>query len=151
MKTLFTTLLTGLSIFAILGSNATNTFAADANVQSLRGGTALNVGAPAVDLKTVMEGEQFERNYRQQPPLIPHDIADYQVDMKANQCIACHDWPQNVAVGAPKISETHYVDRNGKRLNKVSSARWFCTQCHVPQDEVEALVPNTFESSNDLE
>ena len=151
MKILKTVSLAGLAVLVALASGPTIGEAKDVKVQSLRGAATLEAEPDAADLKTVETGNKFERNYRQQPPLIPHEIDSYQIDVKANQCIACHDWPQNVGADAPKISETHYVGRDGNRLNHVSSARWFCTQCHVPQDEVEALIPNTFESSFDLE
>lgn len=119
-------------------------------VTSLRGATALDEGAGAVDIHRPNTGKQFSRNYRQQPPLVPHKVDKYQVDLKANQCMGCHDWPQNVEQNAPKISETHYMSPKGVRLNKVSASRWFCNQCHVPQVQAKALVPNTFQSSRDL-
>lgn len=150
MKTLFSLTLAGLAMMAVTIGGPTNALAQDPGLHSLRGQTPLDSEAGAVDLNKQMTGDRFERNYRQQPPLIPHKIDQYQIDLKANQCIACHDWPQNTAAGAPKISETHYIARSGERLNHVSTARWFCTQCHVPQGEIEALVPNTFESAADL-
>ena len=151
MKTILTTTLTGLALVAILTGGTTVAWAKDAQPQSLRGATTLQNNADAADLNQKLVGERFEKNYRQQPPLVPHDIDTYEIDMKVNQCIACHDWPQNVSAGAPKISETHYIGRDGNNLNQVASRRWFCTQCHVPQDDIQALVPNTFESSSDLE
>lgn len=119
-------------------------------VTSLRGAIPLDEGLGAADIARPNTGKRFTRNYRQQPPLIPHRIEKYQIDLKANQCMGCHDWPQNVKANAPKISETHYVSPTGVRLNKVSGSRWFCNQCHVPQAQAAALVPNTFTSSNDM-
>jgi cytochrome c-type protein NapB len=91
------------------------------------------------------------RAYRQQPPLIPHEIEGYEIDLKANQCLGCHDWPNNAGVGAPKVSETHYLDRNGVALDQVARSRWFCTQCHVPQADARPLVDNTFKSAAEVE
>jgi len=145
MKTWITASVAGLAALTVMIATA---HAQD--VQSLRGATALDEGAKAVELNRADTGKRFTRNYRQQPPLVPHKIDQYQIDLKANQCIGCHDWPQNTAAGAPKISETHYIDRTGKRLNHVSTARWFCTQCHVPQADAQALVTNTFQSAADL-
>jgi len=150
MKTLFSVTLAGLALLAVTVGGSSAVVAQDSGMQSLRGQTPLDTEANAADLNKTLTGKRFERNYRQQPPLIPHKIDKYQIDLKANQCIGCHDWPQNTTAGAPKISETHYIDRTGKRLNHVSTSRWFCTQCHVPQTETEALVPNTFESAVDL-
>ncbi len=121
-------------------------------VQSLRGETDItddNV-APVVPRQDTQAGS-FERAYRQQPPLIPHKIDGYQIDRAVNQCMLCHDWPYNVDQGAPKISETHYVNRDGVALDEVSPRRWFCTQCHVPQSNARELVKNDFKSAIDLE
>ncbi|MFC1673514.1 nitrate reductase cytochrome c-type subunit [Pseudomonadota bacterium] len=123
---------------------------AQSGVQSLRGGTAIDGDNTAAGIARLETGNRFDRNYRQQPPLIPHKADTYQIDLKANECIGCHDWPQNTAAGAPKISETHYVSPTGVKLNTVSNSRWFCTQCHVPQAKLEALVPNEFKSSADM-
>jgi len=119
-------------------------------VMSLRGVAAIDEDVAAADLNRQDTGKRFTRNYRQQPPLIPHNIDKYEIDLKANQCLGCHDWPQNVEANAPKISETHYVSPTGVRLNKVSGSRWFCNQCHVPQAQAQALVPNTFTSSSEM-
>lgn len=121
------------------------------DVTSLRGNKALDEGNMAPDIASPQTGHRFTKNYRQQPPLIPHRIDKYEIDLKANQCLGCHDWPQNVEQNAPKISETHYVSPQGERLNKVSASRWFCNQCHVPQVQAQALVPNTFTPSNAME
>ena len=34
---------------------------------------------------------RMQRNYRQQPPLIPHKVEQYQIDLRTNQCLSCHD------------------------------------------------------------
>lgn len=145
MKTWIKTTAAGIAMVALLGATAHAE-----EITSLRGGTALDEETGAVELTKPDTGERFGRAYRQQPPLVPHKIDTYQIDLKANQCIGCHDWPQNTAAGAPKISETHYIGRDGAHLNHVSTARWFCTQCHVPQAQADALVPNTFKSAADL-
>lgn len=120
--------------------------------QSLRGDAPVEDAPPAPEVKKQnIDPNRFTRAYRQQPPLIPHKIDRYQVNVKVNQCLRCHDWPYNVEEGAPKISETHYIDRNGVALDKVARARWFCTQCHVPQVNARALIDNTFKSAVDVE
>lgn len=121
-------------------------------ILSLRGETEIpdeNV-APVVPRQNTQPGS-FERSYRQQPPLIPHKIDGYQIDRSANQCMQCHDWPYNVDQEAPKISETHYIDRDGVALDRVSPRRWFCTQCHAPQSNAKELVRNDFKSALDLD
>ena len=102
--------------------------------------------APDV-LKQSVPAGGFERAYRQQPPLIPHKIEGYQITTDNNACMNCHDWPGNTRVNAPKISETHYVDRQGVRLDKVAGTRYFCQQCHVPQADAKPLVGNQFKNA----
>lgn len=94
---------------------------------------------------TAMGG--FGRAYRQQPPLIPHKIDGYQISPTNNACMNCHDWPGHVEAKAPKVSETHYVDRQGARLDKIAGTRYFCQQCHVPQADAKPLVNNTFQNA----
>ncbi|UCH75200.1 MAG: nitrate reductase cytochrome c-type subunit [Rhodospirillales bacterium] len=121
-------------------------------VRSLRGETEIpdNNMVPAPERQETRAGS-FDRAYRQQPPLIPHKIQSYQITRTVNQCIQCHDWPFNVDQGAPKISETHYFNRDGVALDRVSSSRWFCTQCHVPQSNARDLVNNEFKPAIDVE
>jgi len=136
-----------MGVFLILGftlwSPQANSQQDDA-VHSLRGTTALDENNEAPDLKKPNTGNRFGKAYRQQPPLIPHKIDKYQINLKVNQCMRCHDWPYNVREGAPKISETHYKNRSGVALDKVSRSRWFCTQCHVTQTRAPAIVRNDF-------
>ena len=115
-----------------------------ADLQSLRGDKAIDEANETPELFNVEESGPVARAYRQQPPLIPHRIDKYEIDLKVNQCLRCHDWPYNVEENAPKISETHYESREGKRLDYVAGTRWFCTQCHVPQADAPALVENEF-------
>jgi len=113
-------------------------------VTSLRGNADIEETNGAPDVYQLDTSGRFTKNYRQQPPLIPHKIKKYEIDKKNNQCLRCHDWPQNVVENAPKISETHYTDRDGKALDQVAKRRWFCTQCHVPQLQAPSLVGNIF-------
>jgi len=130
---------------------ASQTIGQDPGVQSLRGLTAIEEMPDAPDIRQQSTDRQFGRAYRQQPPLIPHQVKKYQINLKVNQCLRCHDWPYNVEENAPKISETHYVDRRGVALDKVTRLRWFCTQCHVSQVQARPLVPNTFRSAFETE
>lgn len=126
--------------------------AQSAEVKSLRGTEGIAATKNA-ELPPKQERSQsaLPRAYRQQPPLIPHKIDDYEIDLKVNQCMACHDWPRNVDVGAPKISETHYFDRDGVALDHVARTRWFCNQCHVPQVNAKPLVGNAFLNSTQVD
>lgn len=106
--------------------------------------------APAVldyQGKTPGEQERIARNFEQQPPLIPHKIDGMALNFKKNKCLECHDRPFYKEEQAPKIGDSHYRDRDGKELNKVSMARYNCNQCHVPQVNAPPLVANTFMST----
>ena len=120
-------------------------------VKALGGGQVLNRinSAPDVEKQSTPDGG-FGRAYRQQPPLIPHNVDNYQVTTTNNACMNCHDWPGNIEFKAPKVSETHYVDRQGARLDKIAGTRYFCQQCHVPQADARPLVGNDFKNSTQV-
>lgn len=84
------------------------------------------------------------RNYPEQPPVIPHTIRDYQVDKRFNRCLDCHSRESAPSAGAPMVSVTHFMDRNFQVRAEVTPGRYFCTQCHVPQTNAEALVESDF-------
>ncbi|MCP3127029.1 nitrate reductase cytochrome c-type subunit [Shewanella sp. KJ2020] len=84
------------------------------------------------------------RNYPMQPPVIPHKIDGYQLDLKVNKCMACHARSRTGDSQAPMVSVTHYMDRDNNFLAELSPRRYFCTQCHVPQLDAKLLVENDF-------
>lgn len=87
----------------------------------------------------------ISRDYLQQPPLIPHKIDNYIVNLKHNKCLSCHSWTNYRSHNATKISQTHFESRDGAILSTVSARRYFCQQCHVPQVDAPPLVENTFQ------
>ena len=114
-------------------------------VKSLRGNIDLNQDSSAPEAKPFpKDGEPIERDYVQQPPLIPHTIANYQINLKSNKCLGCHSWKNYREFGATKISQTHFEDRESNVLANISARRYFCTQCHVPQANAKPLVANNF-------
>lgn len=138
--------LAGLLSFSILlvGGNAQDK---SVQVKPLRDLPMTDLGTAPDVLKQSVPPGGFGRAYRQQPPLIPHKVEGYQITAENNACMGCHDWPGNTRVNAPKISETHYVDRQGVRLDKVAGTRYFCQQCHVPQADAKPLVNNSFQNA----
>ncbi len=84
------------------------------------------------------------RNYPEQPPIIPHKVDGYQVDLNSNKCLSCHARSRTGESGAPMVSITHFMDRDAQFRASVSPRRYFCNQCHVPQRQVEPLVENDF-------
>jgi|CXWK01.1.fsa_nt_gi cytochrome c-type protein NapB len=117
-------------------------------VKSLGGELSLEqINAPPEVEKQSVPSGGFGRAYRQQPPLIPHKVDGYQISASNNACMNCHDWPGHIEAKAPKVSETHYVDRQGVRLDKIAGTRYFCQQCHVPQADAKPLVNNSFQNA----
>ena len=94
--------------------------------------------------------ERQMRNYPEQPPVIPHKTEGYIVDRKANRCLTCHARSATLQSQAPMISITHYMDRDGQSLASVSPRRYFCSQCHVSQQDVRPPVASTFVDMDDL-
>jgi len=112
---------------------------------ALRGTTPLDQEGQAARMTPLRNTTEKEvRNYPEQPPLIPHSIDGYQVDLKGNKCLTCHARARTGESRAPMISITHFMDRDGQFLASVSPRRFFCTQCHVPQHEVKAPIENDF-------
>ncbi|MCP3869957.1 MAG: nitrate reductase cytochrome c-type subunit [Gammaproteobacteria bacterium] len=115
-------------------------------VDSLRGSQAIPEMSkePAKMQQMVVKGG-VDRSYKQQPPVIPHDIEKDKIDLKVNTCMNCHSEKTFKAKKAPKAGDSHYEDRDGKMLETLSARRYFCNQCHAPQANVAPLVENSFE------
>lgn len=111
----------------------------------LRGSASLSENEAAPRLPQTQENERKQaRNYPEQPPVIPHKIEGYQVDKNANKCLSCHARSRVEESGAPMVSITHFMDRDGQFLATVSPRRYFCNQCHVVQTRVAPPMRNTF-------
>jgi cytochrome c-type protein NapB len=119
---------------------------ADDNVQSLRGASSLDADAQTPVIKRwEPDQEVLPRDFVQQPPLIPHSVEGYKIDLNSNKCLTCHSWANYREADATKISQTHFSDRDESVLANIAPRRYFCTQCHAAQRDVEPLVENTFE------
>ncbi len=119
---------------------------AQEGVSSLRGANELDANSNRVEPKKWQsDREPIQRDYVQQPPLVPHSIEGYKVNLKFNKCLTCHSWANYKNAGATKISQTHFEDRTGEVHANVAARRYFCTQCHVPQVDAQPLVENTFQ------
>jgi cytochrome c-type protein NapB len=97
---------------------------------------------PPAMQKVVNNDVKQVRSYPMQPPIIPHKIDGYQIDLKVNKCIQCHS--RTSGSSAPMVSVTHYMDRDNNFLTNLSPRRYFCTQCHAPQLDAKLLVENDF-------
>lgn len=127
--------------------------AADETVQikALRGGTPLTQDNAPQASHQERDRPVGDRDFVQQPPLIPHNTAGYQITKNYNKCMDCHAWQKAGAAGATKVSVTHFRTREGMELDNISPRRYFCTQCHVPQTDAKPLVENSFKRARGLQ
>lgn len=120
--------------------------AAAVELTGLRGTTPLEAEPTPPPLpREVNDDRRRARDWPEQPPVIPHTIVGYQITLNANKCLSCHGRQFTAQSQAPMISVTHFQDRSGQVLAAVSPRRYFCTQCHVAQAEVEPVIENEFE------
>jgi nitrate reductase (cytochrome), electron transfer subunit len=114
-------------------------------LRGLRGGVGLQREAtPAPTPKVINDDIRKGRAFAMQPPVIPHQIENYQIDKNFNKCMTCHGRTRTAESQAPMISVTHFMDRNNEFRGEISPRRYFCNQCHVPQLDVKPPVDNRF-------
>lgn len=135
-------------IFALLFACVVLTAGAqvtDGHPAGLRGASPLDK-EPVSPLMPRMVNDDIRkgRAFAMQPPVIPHQIENYQVDKNFNKCMTCHGRDRVPDSQAPMVSVTHFMDRDNNFRSEISPRRYFCTQCHVPQMDVKAPVENTF-------
>lgn len=117
----------------------------------LRGDVPYAETPPADPLpRWVVDDVRKMRAYPDQPPVIPHSIEGYQLSVNTNRCLSCHKREFTQGSGAPMISVTHYMTRQGQMLADVSPRRYFCTACHVPQADTQPLVGNSFRDMSEM-
>lgn len=88
------------------------------------------------------------RDFPQQPPRIPHGIADFlPITASENACIDCHAVAEKEPGEPTPIPASHYEDlRNapGKRGDTVVGARYLCVSCHISPGDNPPPVGNSF-------
>lgn len=105
---------------------------------------------PAVKENDSAPGERpvRPRAYPGAPPAVPHGISDFlPITRESNGCVDCHAVAEKKKGEPTPLPPSHYVDyRNApaKRGEKVAGARWVCTACHLPQQDVKPLVGSPF-------
>ncbi len=122
------------------------------NVQTLRGAdTAEKDQAPDEKPnagKDPGSQKRITRTFAGQPPLIPHTVESLDsITLDGNSCLSCHGPDNYKYANAPKVGNSHFLDRDGKKLADVSPRRHECTACHIPQTDAKPLVQNTFKSA----
>ncbi len=139
MKQLLTMTIAVFLTFTAIG------VAAEQGVISLRGANPLDKGSEAFDRRRqITKDRGFQRDWKLQPPLIPHKIDKDQVTLQTNTCLKCHGAATYKKEGAPKASDSHYMMAEGKVTDTLDMRRYSCNQCHVPQVDAPPLVKNTF-------
>lgn len=95
----------------------------------------------------INDKDNIPRTFEQQPPLTPHINDRYPINLQENKCLECHmKQPGKDEAKSVVMSDSHFVDRNGNKLDHPAGSRYFCNQCHVPQIDAEPLVGNDFRS-----
>lgn len=134
----------GLAL-AALAIGATPVARAATMVDPLRGPAPIvEPAAPPRLGNAINDDQRVRRSHPDQPPVIPHRVDGYQVDRNFNKCLDCHARERTELSKAIPVSRTHYVDRAGKVLDRVSTRRYFCQQCHVAQEAVMPAIGNTY-------
>jgi cytochrome c-type protein NapB len=110
----------------------------------IRGATPIPETNRSDTYRTEKHDRYVPRSHEWQPPVIPHHVKGYQITTNVNTCMACHARGAAPQTGARPVGKTHYLDREGKELPNISTRRYFCLQCHVPQHDAPPLVDNTF-------
>ena len=117
----------------------------DGHPPGLRGTTPLDKEPVSPLMPNVINDDiRKGRAFAMQPPVIPHQIENYQVDRNFNKCMTCHGRDRVADSQAPMVSVTHFMDRDNNFRAEISPRRYFCTQCHVSQMEVKVPVGNAF-------
>ncbi|MFT5657196.1 MAG: cytochrome c-type protein NapB [Gammaproteobacteria bacterium] len=136
-------LMARIVILLLLSSSAA--MAAQNEIAALRENTKIDEQEEPNAIPNVINKDiKKARNYPMQPPIIPHSIRDYEVNLNSNKCLTCHNRQRTEASQAPMVSVTHFMDRDGNFLAEVSPRRYFCNQCHVTQTDAKPLIENDF-------
>lgn len=89
--------------------------------------------------------QKVARTFKTQPPVIPHAVENFdEITLEENQCLSCHGADVYKKKNAPKVGDSHFLDRDGNKLEEASARRHNCVQCHVPQVDAPPLVDNNF-------
>ena len=122
----------------------------ESRVGLAKGGPREVVAPPAVKENDSAPGDRpaRPRAYPGAAPAVPHGIADFlPITREQNACVDCHAVKEKVKGEPTPIPASHFTDLRhdpGKRGEKVVGARWACTACHVPQQDVRPLVGSPF-------
>src|SRR5215470_11281513 len=107
----------GILLLTSLLAAGSSSLLAQSLSSGLRGPTPLSDEGPAPPMTAMRNTAEREvRNYPEQPPVIPHSIDGYQIDLNSNKCLTCHARARTGESQAPMVSITHFMDRDGQLL-----------------------------------
>lgn len=115
-------------------------------ISTLRGADAATADVAPADVKTYVgkrpgSGAPIARTFKEQPPLVPHAIENFdEITVAENQCLECHGPDVYKKKNSPKMGDSHLM----ANLTAVRMDRYQCNSCHVPQVDAKPLVTNTF-------
>lgn len=89
-------------------------------------------------------GAPIERSFKEQPPLVPHAIDNFdEITVSDNQCLECHGPASHAKKNAPRMADGHLARSAAGELT-LRMERYQCNSCHVPQVDAKPLVTSTF-------
>ncbi len=144
----------------LLGLRKTDLYSEKDDTVSIK--TNYNTDAPGTS-------KRLERAFQDAPPMIPHSVEGLlPIKRGNNQCLSCHMPEVAPSMKATPIPKSHFVNFRPKHKfdgkmfkkaiddtknevsisdlgDKLSMARFNCSQCHAPQSRGDLVVANTFE------
>ena len=93
-------------------------------IATLRGDTPATTAPEAPRMTRFDDRDRRRvRRYPEQPPIIPHDVEGYRIDLRSNKCLACHARSRTAESGALMISITHFECRNCRSAESMDPTR----------------------------
>lgn len=143
-------LLAAATLAALAATPGCASFEPFAGVNTLRGSDAATAdqvpdAKPYAGKRPGSGGQAvlIARNYRQQPPLVPHAIDNFdEITVADNQCLECHSVQTAASKKAPRVGDSHLVGAGPNAQLRMD--RYQCNTCHVPQVDAKPLVASTF-------
>jgi len=84
------------------------------------------------------KNKNLERSSDGAPPFIPHEIKEYTINRSTNTCLSeCHNQGLEIVPASHILSE-----QEGRNTEiQIDNTRHNCLQCHVPQSDEAAIIP----------
>lgn len=119
------------------------------DIASLRGKHSIRALSKIPAKNKIIKDGDYDRNFELQPPLVPHKSDYMKITLTKNRCLDCHSNANYREQEADKMSGSHFITRDGKRLKTLSPRRYFCKQCHVSQTNAKNLIENTYVNTDE--